>query len=325
MVGKGPRNKVPPEIAAEVMFNSDRTCCVCREKETHIQIHHIDEDHSNNDINNLCVLCIDCHVQTQLKGGFVRTLDAATVKIYKNQWHETVSSKRHKEADIPGSTRIATFFPTIEVGVGNLPALGDVNAPVKIIRFSDFSSPFCGKFNFEMERQLRSDYVASGKVSLHFRDFPLAFHINSIPASIAARASAKSEMFWEMKDKLFETQKKWADEKDAMALFLQYATEIGLDPNLFSKNYNDNQNIESINLDLTEGQKIGVGGTPSIFIVIPKNRIPTYSLLRAISILDKQFGDGSFQPFESDDTYTITVRGAYPYSVFQQILANVQW
>lgn len=85
---------VPEDIAAKVQFFSDRTCCVCREKGKPVQIHHIDGDETNNDDSNLAVLCLDCHHETQIRGGFARKLDAEQIKLYRDNWYSIVSSKR---------------------------------------------------------------------------------------------------------------------------------------------------------------------------------------------------------------------------------------
>ena len=66
--------QIPTENAAKVLFFSDRTCCVCNIPGKPVQIHHIDENPSNNLIDNLCVLCLDCHNDTMIKGGFGRKL-----------------------------------------------------------------------------------------------------------------------------------------------------------------------------------------------------------------------------------------------------------
>ncbi len=63
------------------MFASDSTCCVCRERGKAVQVHHIDEDPSNNTPANLAVLCLECHNQTQVSGGFGRKLtDTLVIK-----------------------------------------------------------------------------------------------------------------------------------------------------------------------------------------------------------------------------------------------------
>ncbi len=88
------REEIPKDLAAEVQFLSDRTCCVCRKPGRAIQIHHIDENPSNNVLENLAVLCLDCHQKTQVKGGFDRKLDAAQVKLYRDDWHTIIKQMR---------------------------------------------------------------------------------------------------------------------------------------------------------------------------------------------------------------------------------------
>ncbi len=92
--GKMKRKQIPPKTAAKVMFISDRTCCVCRKPGKPCQIHHIDGDPNNNKINNLCVLCLDCHTETQISGGFHRKLSAEQIILYRDDWHIIVAKKR---------------------------------------------------------------------------------------------------------------------------------------------------------------------------------------------------------------------------------------
>ena len=97
MAKKG-RVPVPANVATVLMFGSDRTCCVCHERGEPIQVHHIDEDPSNNDPDNLAVLCFHCHDETQIRGGFGRKLDAAQVKYFRDDWHRRVEARR-EDAD----------------------------------------------------------------------------------------------------------------------------------------------------------------------------------------------------------------------------------
>jgi tetratricopeptide (TPR) repeat protein len=87
---------IPREIAAMILFKSDRTCCVCRTKGKPIQIHHIDGNKRNNKIENLAVLCLDCHNDTQAKGGFHRKLNSELVAIYRDNWQQIVERDRLK-------------------------------------------------------------------------------------------------------------------------------------------------------------------------------------------------------------------------------------
>lgn len=90
------RVPIPPDAAADVLVAHDRTCCVCNERGKRVQIHHIDEDPSNNDPQNLAVLCFDCHDLTQTKGGFGRSLDATQVRKYRAEWLTRVAEVRRK-------------------------------------------------------------------------------------------------------------------------------------------------------------------------------------------------------------------------------------
>src|SRR5438128_1118451 len=94
---KKERIEIPRDIAARVLFVSDRTCCVCRHVGKPVQIHHIDDDPSNNTFNNLAVLCFDCHRETQIEGGFDRKLDGDQVMLYRDDWYALVNQRRAKE------------------------------------------------------------------------------------------------------------------------------------------------------------------------------------------------------------------------------------
>ncbi len=88
------RTGVPNIIAAKVLFLSDRTCSVCRALGKAVQIHHIDDNPANNELANLAVLCLDCHTDTQLSGGFDRKLDADQVRLYRDDWLRVVARRR---------------------------------------------------------------------------------------------------------------------------------------------------------------------------------------------------------------------------------------
>ena len=91
---KSGRIEIPQDVAANLLFLADRTCCVCRQRLRPVQIHHIDDDPTNSAIENLAVLCFDCHRETQIRGGFDRKLDAAQVRIYKADWNRRVEAQR---------------------------------------------------------------------------------------------------------------------------------------------------------------------------------------------------------------------------------------
>jgi hypothetical protein len=83
------------DIDAKAFFDSDRTCCVCRDRtRKHLQIHHIDGNHANDDPDNLAVLCLECHGDTLLKGGFSRHPSPKEVKLFRNDWLAIIQNER---------------------------------------------------------------------------------------------------------------------------------------------------------------------------------------------------------------------------------------
>jgi hypothetical protein len=101
---------IPVDLATEIMFSSDNTCCVCQERGKALQLHHIDEDPSNNVAMNLALLCLECHNDTQLKGGFGRKLNAPLVTRYRDEWLERVTVRRTK-ADEQAVSRQVEPYP----------------------------------------------------------------------------------------------------------------------------------------------------------------------------------------------------------------------
>jgi hypothetical protein len=91
------RIPIPGDLAADVLFRSDRTCCVCHKSGKQVQIHHINDDPGDNAPSNLAILCLECHAQTQISGGFGRRLNAKVIILYRDHWLNVVQMRRAAE------------------------------------------------------------------------------------------------------------------------------------------------------------------------------------------------------------------------------------
>ncbi|OMD12602.1 HNH endonuclease signature motif containing protein [Paenibacillus sp. FSL E2-0274] len=89
------RIEIPTDIAAKIMFLSDRTCCVCRTGRKPVQIHHINENPGDNNPDNLATLCFDCHNDTMINGGFGRKLNGDQVTLYRDDWLKIIRIRRN--------------------------------------------------------------------------------------------------------------------------------------------------------------------------------------------------------------------------------------
>jgi hypothetical protein len=78
------RTPIPPKVASALLLANRHACCVCQKIQ--VQIHHIDEDPSNNEPENLAVLCLDHHDHASMKIGLSKKLRPDEVRSYKKQW-----------------------------------------------------------------------------------------------------------------------------------------------------------------------------------------------------------------------------------------------
>ena len=157
----------------------------------------------------------------------------------------------------------------VKISIDDDPIIGNANAPITIIEFSDFQCPFCARFHKQTLPLILEEYIQEGKVKLVFRDFPIqSIHHNALPASVAAECANEQSKFKEMHDALFKNQNEWNKQEtvDALALFSQYAAGIKLDQEAFDACLTSGKYIEEIRNDLNDGRDYGVSGTPGFFI-----------------------------------------------------------
>lgn len=138
---------------------------------------------------------------------------------------------------------------------------GPSDAPVTLVQYSDFECPSCRDF-YPVIRRIQNRIGT--RLRLVYRHFPLREqHPNAQQASEAAEAAAAQgeEKFWKMHDLLFEHQDSLNQDD-----LKEYAAEIGLDVETFTKEINENKYRDRVEEDLQSGQESGVSGTPEFFI-----------------------------------------------------------
>ena len=157
----------------------------------------------------------------------------------------------------------------VKISIDDDPIIGNPDAPITIVEFSDFQCPFCARFHIQTLPLLLEEYIEKGKAKLVFRDFPIqSIHPNALPASVAAECANDQNKFREMHDALFENQNNWNNLEtiDALSLFSQYASEIQLDQESFDLCLSSGKHIPEIQNDLNDGRSYGVSGTPGFFV-----------------------------------------------------------
>ncbi len=89
-INKGARPPIPDDTYIKLLYESKRTCCVCRDPSKPIIIHHIDEWSSSksHDEDNLVVLCLEHHDLAHTKKELSLALNKKQLKEFKNKWLE---------------------------------------------------------------------------------------------------------------------------------------------------------------------------------------------------------------------------------------------
>lgn len=151
-----------------------------------------------------------------------------------------------------------------QLNIEGEPTLGQEDAPVTIVEYSDYECPFCSKFFSESYGKLKEEYIETGKVKLVFKDFALDFHPLAVPAAAAGncvQAQLGNEKYFELHDLIFANQRSLS-----VSQLEAWAVELGVDKDEFNTCVSDEEVLAEINGDLVEGSQLGVSGTPSFFI-----------------------------------------------------------
>lgn len=153
---------------------------------------------------------------------------------------------------------LITLEPVVQIATEGAPSLGPEDAPVTIVIFDDFECPYCAR-TVPLIKNVVNSY--KDQVRLVFKFFPLGMHKHAKSAAIAAMAADRQGKFWSFHDLLFANYNKLSEEK-----ITELAEKAGLDMERFASDRLDPRLQQKLAADQQEGLKIGVRGTPTIFI-----------------------------------------------------------
>ena len=153
---------------------------------------------------------------------------------------------------------IAPEPPAYNIAIDDQPMKGNQAATVTVVEFTDFQCPSCAKSQPVLEA-IAAEF--GDKVKLVVRDFPLDQHAFAFKAAEAAEAAREQGKYWEYIAILFQNQSALEVPK-----LKEYATQVGLDRQKFDAALDSGKFTEKVRRDLTDGMKIGVNSTPTVFI-----------------------------------------------------------
>lgn len=146
---------------------------------------------------------------------------------------------------------------------------GNLDAPVTMIEYSDFTCGYCLKFFKDTWPKIRARYVDTGKVRFLYKDYPRADQGPGLTAALAARCAGDQGTYWPMHDRLFSA----GGRLDADS-YSQHAKAIGLNQSQFRQCLRDAPHVQAIFQDRQEANAWGFRGTPG-FVLMRTTQEPT--------------------------------------------------
>jgi len=146
-----------------------------------------------------------------------------------------------------------------DIPIEGYPSLGPDDAKIVVVEFSDFQCPYCRRFHQETYQALLDAYP--GQIRFVYRNLPLtSIHPNAMGAAVAALCANDQNGFWDYHDKLFSSESLGEE------VYVQYATDLGLDVDAFTACLSSGEHDTFIQEDMDYSLGIGVQSTPTFFI-----------------------------------------------------------
>jgi protein-disulfide isomerase len=193
--------------------------------------------------------------------------DFATVKYQIIEYLQGTEENKLEGAfaqKLRNGASIQTFLtpppaPVFKIATDDQPEKGNPNAKVTLVEFTDYQCPSCAKEQPVIER-LITEY--GDRVRFVFRDFPLtSIHKDAEKAAEAAEAAREQGKYFDFTAILFRNQSALSTDQ-----LKQYAGVLGLDRTKFDAALDSGKYADKIQRDMADGQRLGITGTPSLFV-----------------------------------------------------------
>lgn len=161
---------------------------------------------------------------------------------------------------------------------------GSLEAPIKIVEFSDFECPFCQRFHGTMN-ELMETYADSGEVAWVFRQFPVEqLHSKAPTVALASECVAElggNDAFWQFADRYFEVSPS-NNQTNIETVIPQLVREIGIDQTAFQACMDSGELMTKVQADFNNAVATGGRGTPWSILIAPNGT--TFPINGALSL-----------------------------------------
>jgi len=148
--------------------------------------------------------------------------------------------------------------PTFKIDTTGFNTKGSSGAKVTITEFADYQCPHCKSAKTALDKIMKT---FDGKVRLVFIDFPVNPSGISLEVAHGAFCAGKAGKYWQYHDLAFERQST-LDHSSPAAL----AKDLKLDEKAFDSCMKSDEPKKFVERSKAEGDKIGISGTPALYL-----------------------------------------------------------
>ncbi len=185
---------------------------------------------------------------------------------------------RENEALAAYNRYYGSFDKRSEIDLEGAACMGPEDAAVTLVEFSDFECPYCDA----ARPILKAAMAGRDDVRLCFMQFPLPGHPHSMSAAQATVFAHKHGKFWELHDLIFDNQRRLSD-----ATIRSLVEQAGLDMKALMAEIQSGELAAVVEKQKNEGLRLGVQGTPTIFVNGRRFELPLRAEFMQLTVEDE--------------------------------------
>ena len=145
------------------------------------------------------------------------------------------------------------------------PILGNKDAKVTIIEYADFQCPFCKKLYDTVFKQLKTEYIDTGKVKFSYQDYAFLGEESNFSAE-AAKCAQDQGKFWEFHNYLYDNQGGENEGAFSLANMKKFGIAVGLNTKDFNTCVDSRIHKVDVESETQGANQYGVQAAPTVFV-----------------------------------------------------------
>ena len=150
-----------------------------------------------------------------------------------------------------------------QIELEGYPSLGDPEAPVVMVEYSDYACPFCGRFFEDTLSDIKENYIDTGQVRFVYKDLVV---VGGDKAAEAAHCAGEQDSFWEYHDLLFQNLEEDREDWSNSEVHAGYADQLGLNSQDLVSCFEEGRYAQRVQNSTQEAVGLGITGTPGFVI-----------------------------------------------------------